>query len=285
MLGSSLKIASSYVKHSLGKSGLFELAVVPMFSDNYGYIIIDNDSKEVALVDPSDPPPVMKALKELNLTPTQLWCTHYHDDHQGGNAAFKKEFPSMHIYGPSLEPIKVIDSKMADGDLFEFGRNMKVKVIHVPCHTKGHIAFYGETNVGEEISILAAGDTLFTGGCGRFFEGTADQMLVNMNKFNQLPDRTVVCPAHEYTEANYKFLDSLDPEICGPVYAKVKAERAKGKFTVPTTIGAEKASNLFMKCNDERVQDLVSDRAGSNEARGDPVATMKLMRELKNSFK
>ena len=278
---------ASFTKHSLG-GGSVELAVVPMFSDNYGYIIIDKKSKEVALVDPADPPPVMNALMEMGLTPTQLWCTHYHDDHQGGNEAFKSKFPDIHIYGPSKEPIRVIDSKMDDGSSFTFGENINVKVMHVPCHTKGHIAFYGESLDNVEgsagtIRILAPGDTLFMGGCGKFFEGNAGEMLSNMNRLMQLPDDTVVCSAHEYTQSNYKFLNSIDAETCGQVYKEVCSKRAEGKFTLPTTIGAEKQSNLFMKCNEERVQAIVSAAAGVN-TKGDPTATMKHLRELKNSF-
>lgn len=278
-------MTKAFTRHSLG-GGSMELAVVPMFSDNYGYIIVDRASKEVALVDPADPNPVMDALKEMGLTPTQLWCTHYHDDHQGGNDAFKKAFPDMHIYGPSKEPIHVIDSKMGDGASFTFGQKMKVKVMHVPCHTKGHIAFYGETEGGADedtVRILAPGDTLFMGGCGRFFEGTAEEMLSNMNKLMQLPEDTVVCSAHEYTEANYKFLNSLDKETCGEVYEQVCSTRKDGKFTLPTSIGAEKLTNLFMKCNEERVQALVSAAVGL-DTKGDPAATMKHLRELKNSY-
>ena len=279
-----VRAMSKYVKHSLG-GGSVELALVPMFDDNYGYIIVDTATKDVALVDPADPPPVFEALKDMGLKPTQLWCTHYHDDHQGGNAAFKKEFPDMHIYGPSKEPIEVIDSKMDDGSSFSFGQNMKVSVIHVPCHTKGHIAFYGETEGADSsVKILAPGDTLFMGGVGKFFEGTAEEMLANMDRLVQLPDDTIVCSAHEYTQGNFAFANHLDEETCGETYKQVLATRAEGKFTLPTTIGAEKKTNLFMMCNDERLQGLVSAAAGQ-DTKGDPAATMKMLRSLKNNFK
>ena len=269
------------MKHSLG-GGKVELAVVPMFSDNYGYIIIDKENDAVALVDPADPQPIMDALKEMKIIPTALFTTHYHNDHQGGNDAFKKAYPDMHIYGPSHEVIKVIDEKLDDGDTFAFG-NCAVSVMHVPCHTKGHIAYYLE-NKEANVRILAPGDTLFVGGCGRFFEGTPEQMLSNMNRLSELPDDTVVCPAHEYTEANYKFLNAVDPQRCGEVYRQVCAARAEGKFTVPTTIGQEKATNLFMKCNDASVQALVT-AYGAADTVGDAVKTMGSLREQKNSFK
>lgn len=277
---STTRTMSSYVKHSLG--GNLELAVVPMFSDNYGYVIINTAVKEAALVDPADPDPVMEALRDMGVKPTQLWCTHYHNDHQGGNAAFKKAFPDMEILGPSKEPIEVIDTKLEDGATFKFG-GMDVSVMHVPCHTKGHIAFYSEDK-SANVRILAAGDTLFAGGCGRFFEGTPAEMLSNMNRLGELPDDTVVCPAHEYTEANYKFLNSLDPETVGEVFRQVQIRRAEGKFTVPTTIGAEKETNYFMKCNEPHIQAIIAKAAGVAVS-GDSVLTMKSLREMKNEFK
>ena len=282
-LSVATRMSSTFVKHSLGSADSnMELAVVPMFSDNYGYILIDKERKEACLVDPADPPPVMSALKEMGVTPTQLWCTHYHADHQGGNAAFKSAYPDMEILGPSKEKIDVIDRKLEDGTTFKFG-DMDVSVMHVPCHTKGHIAFYGEKKSGG-VRILAAGDNLFAGGCGRFFEGTAEQMLNNMDRLGQLPEDTVVCPAHEYTEANYRFLNSLDPAAVGAVFKQVQATRAEGKYTVPTTIGAEKKTNYFMKCNEAHVQAVVADAAGV-DVNGNAVQTMQILREMKNAFK
>lgn len=275
---------SKIVKHSLG-GGSIEVALVPMFDDNYGWVIHDTVTKDVALVDPADPPPMMAALKEMGLKPTQLWCTHFHDDHQGGNAAFKKEFPDMHIYGPSKEPIDVIDSKMDDGSTFDFGQNMKVKVMHTPCHTTGHIVYYGETQgTNNCVRVLAPGDTLFKGGVGKFFEGTAEEMLANMDRLVQLPEDTLVCSAHEYTESNYKFANSLDEDTCGETYKEVLTTRSEGKPTLPTTIGAEKKANLFMMCHNERLQGLVS-KASGEDTLGNPAATMKMLRELKNNFK
>ena len=269
------RMSSTFVKHNLSQTT--QLVVVPMFTDNYGYLIVNKRRNEVALVDPADPEPVMPVLRELGLTPTQLWCTHYHRDHQGGNAAFKEAYPDIEILGPSLEPIEVIDTKLEDGATFKFG-DMKVTVMHVPCHTRGHIAFYGEEK-SENIRILAAGDTLFAGGCGRFFEGTPEQMLSNMDRIGQLPEDTVVCPAHEYTESNYRFLNSLDPATVGQVYQQVQAARADGRYTVPTTIGAEKKTNLFMKCNEARVQSIVAEAAGI-DVRGDSALTMNALRQL-----
>ena len=123
-----------------------------------------------------------------------------------------------------------------------------------------------------------AGDTLFVGGCGRFFEGTPAQMLNNMDKFATLPDDTLVCCAHEYTESNFKFLASIDAARCGARYEEIRALRAGFEPTVPSTIGDEKRYNLFMNCREESVQSSV-DCAGS------PENTMARLRELKNSFR
>jgi hydroxyacylglutathione hydrolase len=268
-----------------GSTGNMELRVVPMFSDNYGYIVIDKASMQAAVVDPADHEVMLGALKTMSeITLTQVWCTHKHDDHAGGNEAFAAAYPGIKIYGPVHEnkTVPAISHPCEDEATFQLGTNTQVRVLFVPCHTRGHIIYFADAG---NARVLAAGDTLFTGGCGRFFEGTAAEMLANMDRMRQLPHDTVCCPAHEYTQGNFAFNASIDSRL-KPNHAEIVAKREKGEFTVPTTIGAEKVHNLFMRTRDTDVQELVKRAAGPAYADKelDAEMTMTLLREMKNSF-
>lgn len=252
-----------------------EVQLVPMFSDNYCSIVIDASTRFAAVVDPGDAPPVIARVKQLQaegvLTLKQLWATHKHADHVGGNEAFRAHFPDLEIIGTRYEACPSLTRGVGEGDTFTLGAST-VSVFHVPCHTKGHVAF-------SLPGALFPGDTLFVGGCGRFFEGDGADMLRNMDTFGALPPSTLVYPAHEYTESNCKFLASIDPELCGPVYEKVQVIRRAGQPTIPTTIGAELSYNLFMKSRDPRVQALVGVKGSGEDA---AVETMTKLREMKN---
>ena len=275
LLWSSRSIAGTV---SVKKMPGVTVEIIPMFSDNYAYVVIDKETREAAIVDPGEGHPVVLRVKEMEAQGlcrlTQLWCTHKHGDHCGGNEAFKLAFPSLQLIGTKHEPIPALTQGVTEGDAFSLG-STPVRTIFVPCHTAGHVAFV--VGSGED-TMLFPGDTLFVGGCGRFFEGTGSQMLANMDRFaKELPPQTRVYPAHEYTESNYKFLANLDPEGCGAAYEEVKAKRSNGLVTVPTTIEKELATNLFMKCREARVQALVG-------TSGDPEATMNALRQRKNNF-
>jgi hydroxyacylglutathione hydrolase len=258
-----------------------ELIVVPMFQDNYGYIIIDKASHHAAVVDPADHTVMLEAMKLVpNVELKQLWCTHKHEDHCGGNTAFASAFPGLEVYGPKEEFVPAVTHPCEDGASFTLG-STRVRVLHVPCHTRGHIAFFADTGSAH---ILASGDCLFTGGCGRFFEGVPEEMLTIMDKFSQLPDDTICLPAHEYTLGNFQFNASVDPSLRDALES-VRGQRDRGEFTVPTTIHAEKRLNLFMMTRTERMQGLVAEAAHDPAAIGDPVKTMELLRKMKNSFK
>lgn len=243
--------------------------------------MIDRTSQRAAAVDPADHEAVLGALKKMkDISITQVWCTHKHDDHAGGNLAFATAYPNIHIYGPSQESTAVpgISHPCTEGTAFNLG-NISVTVMHLPCHTRGHIAFYAG-------QVLCAGDTLFTGGCGRFFEGSAEEMLQNMDRLSLLPDETVCCPAHEYTLGNLAFNSFIDPDLRA-VFEEVNAQRQRGQFTVPTTIAAEKYHNLFMRTKERRIQQLVAAAAGAtyHNKEIDAVTTMSLLRKMKNEFK
>jgi len=253
-----------------------DVITLPMWKDNYAYVVIDKATKQAAVVDPGEGPPVAQKILELQAAGgwrlTQLWCTHKHDDHAGGNAAFKATFPALEVIGTQHEPVPALTRGVGEGDSFTLGES-SVAVMYVPCHTAGHVAFV----VTSGRQVLFPGDTLFVGGCGRFFEGTGADMLKNMDRFAALPSDCLVYPAHEYTESNLKFLASVDPEGSETVYADVRERRARGVFTVPTTIGAELTYNLFIKTREERVQTLVG-------TPGDAEACMNKLRAMKNTF-
>lgn len=265
---------------SISNIACADVHLVPMFSDNYGLILVDRATNMAALVDPGDPSPVIKVAKELGVKVELALITHKHNDHVGGNQAVQQSFPEISIVGTGYEEIPHVTKKVKEGDSFVMG-SLKIEVIHVPCHTKGHVMYYVTSNDPEadpskNCPILFSGDTLFVGGCGRFFEGTATQMLKNMDRLATLPPATQVYCAHEYTLGNLKFLSSVDPEVSTKVLAEVIEKRNANVPTVPTTIGREMEYNLFMKCREERTQALMN--------RHNPIDTMAILRELKNKF-
>lgn len=258
-------------------SSIARVHMFPMFQDNYGYLIVEPGSNRAACVDPGDGEAVLEACRQLDLELTAAWCTHKHSDHVGGTGDLKSALPHIDIVATRYETVPFATRAVGDGDVFRFD-DLTIRTIYAPCHTKGHVLYFVDKD-GRDSSqqpILFSGDTLFVGGCGRFFEGTAAEMLSNMNTIATLPANTQVFCGHEYTESNYRFLNSVDPVTCGARYAEAKALRAAGRSTVPSTIADEMQSNLFMKCNEPAVQALVG--AGSAEE------AMRLLRESKNSF-
>lgn len=193
----------------------------------------------------------------------------------GGNAFFASHFSSLKIMATKYEPIPHATHLLGSGDVFQLG-TLSIEVLATPCHTKGHVVYLVTGKEGTS-PILFTGDTLFVGGCGRFFEGTASDMLANMDLFAKMPPDTTFYCAHEYTESNYKFLNHVDPELCGERYQEIAKLRQNKLPTVPSKIENELKTNLFMRCRDERTQRLVG-------AMGSPVETMGMLRKMKNDF-
>jgi hydroxyacylglutathione hydrolase len=175
----------------------------------------------------------------------------------------------VEVIATKYESVSGATSLVGDGDTFHLG-SLIANVRHTPCHTKGHIIFHIDS-VG-----LFVGDTLFSGGCGRFFEGTAAEMLSNLRMLGTYPESCAVYCAHEYTESNFRFLASVDPQRCLSKYDAVKKMRQAGTPTVPTTVGEELKTNLFMRCDDPSLQKALSC--------ADAVTTMAKLREMKNKF-
>jgi hydroxyacylglutathione hydrolase len=262
-------------------SDRFVVYTVPMFDDNYGWLITDTEMGTCVAVDPGEPGAIVRAVEQLGLQLTRVLITHKHGDHTGGNTSLKKQVPGLEIVGTGYEPIPGLMVAVEEGDKFDlFGSPQNLtptSVIATPCHTKGHVVFFVEPQGPGAVPALFSGDTLFVGGCGRFFEGTANQMYDNLvQKIARLPDETLVFCAHEYTESNLSFALQVEPDNSA-LQAKVKwvqDQRAQGLPTVPSTLGEEQAYNPFMRCG----QASVMARVGASS----PVDSMHLLREGKN---
>ncbi len=221
-----------------------EIIRIPVLSDNYVWLVHEPVSGETMVVDPAMAAPVLAEADARGWRITQIWNTHWHPDHTGGNAEIKAA-TGCTIIGPAAEAARIptLDHLVSGGDTVRLGA-AQAKVIDVPAHTAGHIAFHFADD-----HVAFVGDTLFAMGCGRLFEGTAEQMFDNMRKLEALGDDTRVYCAHEYTLSNGRFALSVEPDNVALVerMAQVDAMRERGEPTVPTSIALERATNPFMR--------------------------------------
>ena len=216
---------------------------IPAFQDNYIWVLVDDDRRCV-IVDPGESAPVLRAIKENDWQPEAILLTHHHNDHTGGVPELRAHFPHLVVYGPAEAQDKGITHVVEEGENILI-REWEFSVFATPGHTLGHLCFYSKP-------YLFCGDTLFSGGCGRLFEGTPAQMYQSLQKINALPDDTVICCAHEYTLGNMKFAVSLLPEdrAIQDYYHKVKELRAKNQNTLPVILKNERQNNLFLRTDD-----------------------------------
>ena len=254
---------------------MLEIVPLPAFQDNYIWTL--RSGKSAAVVDPGEAGPVKDYLAREGLSLVAILATHHHPDHVGGIA----ELVSVHkvpVYGPKGEPIPALTHPVGQGDAFgipEIGADFSV--LDIPGHTRAHVAYYG-------VGSLFCGDTLFACGCGRVFEGTAEQMLSSLSKLAALPDATKVYCGHEYTLANIRFARAVDP---GNTVLAAREERAQklrdaGKPTLPSTLGEERATNPFLRCAEPAVVESANKYLGARVA--DPVRVFAAIREWKNKF-
>ena len=223
---------------------MLQVHVIPCLKDNYAYLIGDSDSHEAWVVDPSEAAPIEAALRKLGLQLTLILNTHHHWDHVGGNLELKSHWKVPIVCSAYDQPrIDGADRGVHAGDDLKFG-SQRVQIIEIPGHTLGHIAFYFERQ-----SFVFTGDTLFSAGCGRLFEGTPEQMYTSLQTLARLPDETQVFCGHEYTEANLKFARVVEPENSEMRdYASVvRAKRLQGQPSIPSTIAIEKDVNVFVR--------------------------------------
>jgi len=258
---------------------------IPAYDDNYIWLL--SDGEHAVVVDPGDAQPVIATLRQAQLKLTAILITHHHADHVGGIAELlawiRSQGDTVQVYGPLAEEIPECHQGLVARDSLHFAApELDISILEVPGHTRGHIAFYLEYQ-GQ--SHLFCGDTLFASGCGRLFEGTASQMWQSLDQLRQLPDKTWVHCAHEYTLSNIRFALSIEPHNVDLQQweARAKALRQVGKPTVPTTIGHEKKVNPFLRCEEDSVMRAV--RLGDPQLACDPVSIFAKLRAMKDVFR
>lgn len=233
-----------------------EIVRVPVLADNYVWLVHAPASGETLAVDPSVAEPVLAAAQARGWRIGQIWNTHWHGDHIGGNAGIVAATGAS-VTAPAAELGRIpgVDHAVREGDRVRLGEH-EAAVMAVPAHTAGHVAYHFARD-----GVIFVGDTLFAMGCGRLFEGTADQMYANMRRFEALPEETRVYCAHEYTLSNGRYAARAEPDnrAVAARLAQVEAMRTRGEATVPTTIALERATNPFMRA--ASVADLARRRA------------------------
>jgi len=254
-----------------------KIRILPALSDNYMYLLMDQATKEAAIVDPVDPDSVIKAVEEEGVKLTTLLTTHHHWDHAGGNADLIKRVPGLDVFGGD-DRIDGVTNKVKHGDKLTVG-GINIQCLFTPCHTTGHICYYATK---DKDKAVFTGDTLFLGGCGRFFEGTAPQMYEALVKIlGELPGDTKVYCGHEYSLQNLPFGQHVEPEN-QHIKDKITWSQAQRNAvpplpTVPSTIAEEWLINPFMRVGEATVQ--------AHAGETDPIETMRVIRAEKDNFK
>ena len=261
------------------------LIPLPAFADNYIWML--HDGHQAIVVDPGEAQPVLDALGPSDapgsLQLLAILVTHHHADHVGGVDALRKA-TGARVFGPARETIPQPAIPMADGDMLPL-LGLRFEVIDVPGHTAGHIAYYTDAEPFENAPILFCGDTLFSGGCGRLFEGSPAQMLHSLDRLSQLPGNTRVCCAHEYTLSNLRFAQAVEPGNAQLIHYRMHCEtlRAQGRPTLPSTIALERAINPFLRTRTGTV--VQAARAlDASHATDSEAGVFAAIRQWKNTF-
>lgn len=253
-----------------------QITAIPAFTDNYIWCI-HNESHAI-VVDPGDAEPVLRFCQQQGLTLEALLITHHHHDHTGGIPRLVSANPSLPVIGPAGGHIRGITKAVDEGDDVHLNvLDLTFVIIELPGHTLDHIGFYGH-------GALFCGDTLFSGGCGRLFEGSPGQMLHSLNKLKRLPDETKVYCAHEYTQANMKFALAVEPDNSElQTHANLVSKlRSEDSITLPSSLGKEKAINPFLRSNQAAVAASANQFKG--KAAADEVAVFTAIRQWKDEF-
>ena len=254
---------------------MVNIHAVPAFRDNYIWVL--ENGREAAVVDPGDAAPVEDFLARRSLKLAAVLATHHHADHVGGLPALKTRWRCP-TYGPARESIADLDQRLAEGDRFTVpGVGTELETLDIPGHTAGHIALVGG-------GMVFCGDTLFAVGCGRLFEGTPPQMVGSLAKLARLPGATRVYCGHEYTLANIRFAEAVEPGNARLAERKAResAKRDGGEPTLPSTIADELATNPFLRCREPEVVASAERHAGRRLA--GEVEVFAAIREWKNAF-
>ena len=222
------------------------IEIIPCLQDNYSYIVIDPKNKSTCVIDPSESEPIISFLEKNNLKLDYILNTHHHYDHVGGNSELKKYYKAKIVgYVNDHKRIPEIDILLKNKEIWKY-KNFEAKIIHIPGHTTGHICFYFYKD-----KIAFTGDTLFSLGCGKIFEGTYSQMFSSLNKLKELPLDTKIYCGHEYTLQNSKFCSLNDPnnENLKIKITKIKKKLDNNLPTIPSTIKEELECNIFLRSN------------------------------------
>lgn len=264
-------------KEIYGEIMTIQLLPILAFKDNYIWCLINEETKHCIIVDPGESKPVLTQLKQLNLTLDALFITHHHWDHTNGIRSILKHY-SVPVFGPSKEKIVGVTHPVDEKDKIELSHWPRFEILAIPGHTLGHIAYYGNP-------FLFCGDTLFTAGCGRLFEGTPEQMLNSLEKLAQLPDETQIYCGHEYTLTNLNFAQTVEPDN---IHIKERLEktrelRQKNLPCVPSLLAEERLSNPFLRGDNPKIKTYIEKRTGKK--RITPVEIFAYLRQWKNNFK
>jgi len=220
-----------------------KIELIPVLQDNYAALIWDTESRKAVVVDPSEADPILQRLSEQNLELEMIWNTHHHWDHIGGNEELvKKTGATVYCSATDYKRVPKAQHGLRDGESILF-QEISFLAMEVPGHTLGHIVFYSS-----QLGVVFTGDTLFSIGCGRLFEGSPEQMFESLKKLKSLPDETLVYCGHEYTAANIEFALSLDPDFpeLKEYQKQVKTLRLKGLPSLPSRLATEKKLNPFL---------------------------------------
>jgi len=250
---------------------------IPLLRDNYGYLIVCEKTNTAGIIDPSEAEPVLRRVEQENVTLAAILNTHHHRDHTGGNDGLLAG-QKLKVYGHKNDQGRIpgLTNGVDEGDEIQIGE-LRGNVLFIPGHTTGHVAYLFSNN-------LFCGDTLFTAGCGRLFEGTPEQMHGSLKKLMALPDDTRVYCGHEYTENNLRFAMTLEPSNHKLVSRSetVRTLRARGVPTVPSTMEEEKQTNPFLRWDSKEIQTNL--KTGAADLPLDPVSIFARVRKLKDAF-
>lgn len=264
---------SLYRSFSLTQSVPYKVNIIPALNDNYMYLLIDTTQKFAIAIDPVEPKKIFDCLDKENVSLKAVLTTHHHLDHAGGNELLLETIKNIPIYGGD-DRIEALTDKLSPNETFKI-ENISIKCLHTPCHTSGHVCYF----IDSDDPICFTGDTLFVGGCGRFFEGSAEDMFKSLNILRSLPLHTQLYCGHEYTLSNLKFALHVEPDNNAIVKRIKSAEEClkRNDPTVPSTIDDELSFNPFLRADIKSVQKITQ--------QSDPVAVIKVLRELKDNFK
>lgn len=262
---------------------MVNISPIAAFQDNYIWLLVKGN--QAVVVDPGQDAPVTKVLAERGLNLTAILITHHHYDHTGGVAALLKQWPDATVYAPADEPLPAANAiAVQEGDTVRLAElDLELLVMAVPGHTLGHIAFYAANHEGNA-PLLFCGDTLFSGGCGRLFEGTPEQMHHSLQRLSTLPDNTRVYCTHEYTQSNLAFCHAVEPSNAQlqEYLQEVAKLRQQGIPSLPSSIAREKAINVFLRAHLPEVKAKVQAHLGAEL--NEDISVFAALRRWKDTF-